>query len=783
MNLKAPLVLPDDIVLMSVQNLPPELREQIDHTEGDYVLARPLGRAPSKIVDAQAAELIAEFKMPTTIAQAVIRYSLARQLDPEQTLVEAFPLIGGLLGARLLVPEGSEEAHQIRPSLELGSRIAGFQVLRCLQVMEDSELYQARGLDGTLVALKVTRNTSDTMTAAMLEREAAILNRLDGDVNPELLSAGRVDDRTYLAIRWCPGISADGAAEQLRATEAREPLLRLCSAVLDAYAHLHEQGLIHSDVHPRNVLVAEDATVTIVDYGLARLEGTDSALERAPRGGVGFFLEPEYAAAVLARQDAPASTRLGEQYALAALLYYLLTGTQYVSFSPEQEKMLQQIVRDPPEPFSRRGLRQWPEIEAILARGLRKDPADRFRSVAEFAARFKSVPPDRSQAAHAPTADLLESFERDVLQRVTPGGSTFDGGVNLPSVNTGAAGVAYGLYRIATARGDPQMLALADLWSTRATHDAQNPDACYDPSNDVTRETVGRISLYHTASGVHCVRALIGHAMGDIVSLADATEAFVATSSANCDNLDLTLGRSGTLVGCALLLDALHAAPLSDSTGVEQIGNTVMRGIWTEMDCYPPIRECRELSLLGVAHGWAGVLYATLRWCQASRAAVPSGLMERLEQLAELAEPFGHGVRWMRALDTPSSPWGGQYVPSWCNGTAGFVFLWTMAHATFGEQDFLGLAERGAWNVWEHPDTYGDLCCGCTGRAFALLNFYRHTGERLWLARAAEVAARAVRAIRVHRLVPDSLYKGEMGVAVLISDLAKPETSRMPLFE
>ncbi len=784
MNLKAPLVLPDDIVIISVQELPKELREQIQHSDGDYVISRPLGRAPSKIVDAQAADLIREFKTPTTLSQAIIRYSLPRQLDPEQTLVEAFSLVGGLLSARLLVPEGSEEVHQIRPSLELGAQFADFQVLRCVQAMTDTEIYQARGDGGVLAALKIARNGSDTIVAALLEREAAILTGLDGDVNPELLATGRLDDRAYLAIKWCEGIGADAAADQFRATEAWKALTSLCGAILDAYAHLHAQGVIHSDVHPRNVLVAEDGAITIVDYGLARLEGAGDHLKRAPRGGVSFLLEPEYASAVQAGRHPPASARAGEQYALAALVYYLLTGAQYTDFSPEQERMLQQIAHDPPVPFSRRGLRPWPEIESVLGRALRKAPARRFRSVAEFAARFKRARPDRpEETAGARGPAILEEFEREVLQRVAPGGTTFDGEVALPAVNTGAAGIAYGLSRIAAARGDPQLLAVADLWSARAARDGQNPEAFHDPAMDLTSETIGQVSLYHTASGIHCVRALIGHAMGDMVSLGEAAEAFVATSNSPCDNLDLTLGRSGTLVGCALVLNALRAAPFLDGGPIEQLGNEVMRGIWTEIATYAPIRECPEMSLLGVAHGWAGVLYATLQWCQVSRAAVPAGVTERLRQLAELAEPVGHGVRWARSLDTRgSAPWS-EYVPSWCNGTAGFVYLWTMAHATLGEPKFLSLAEGAAWNAWEHPDTYGDLCCGCAGRSYALLNFYRYVGDRSWLTRANELAACAVKAIQVHRLAADSLYKGEVGVAVLIADLGQPEASRMPLFE
>jgi len=119
-------------------------------------------------------------------------------------------------------------------------------------------------------------------------------------------------------------------------------------------------------------------------------------------------------------------------------------------------------------------------------------------------------------------------------------------------------------------------------------------------------------------------------------------------------------------------------------------------------------------------------------------------------------------------------------VPGWCNGSAGYVYLWTAAHKTLKEPRYLELAEGAAWNAWETRHAIGNLCCGMAGQAYSLLNLYRHTGEEAWLGRARELL-RMTPTAQDDR--PESLYKGTIGILVLESDLNRPEQARMPMFE
>ena len=166
-----------------------------------------------------------------------------------------------------------------------------------------------------------------------------------------------------------------------------------------------------------------------------------------------------------------------------------------------------------------------------------------------------------------------------------------------------------------------------------------------------------------------------------------------------CPNPDLTLGRSGVLLAAALLLDTLKDDPSPPLT-LTELGEELLAGIWEEIDALPPIAGCAERPNLGMAHGWAGYLYATLQWCRAAARPLPPRLDERLMELAGCARPRGRGLCW---------PWYGESgtdhgtMPGWCNGSAGFVFLWTLAHRQLGDPAFHALAEGAAWNAWEDP--------------------------------------------------------------------------------
>jgi serine/threonine-protein kinase len=312
------------------------------------------------------------------------------------------------------------------------------------------------------------------------------------------------------------------------------------------------------------------------------------------------------------------------------------------------------------------------------------------------------------------------------------------------------------------------------VWRSRAAALLGRDDSFYDDAAELGREQLGDVSPFHAEAGVHAAAAMIAAAMGDEIAQPKAIEAFLDASRKPCSEVDLALGRSGSLLAAALLL---AASP--DAAALRAFGAETMRAIWSELDALPPLAACPGATL-GMAHGWTGYLYATLRWHAASGEALPPRFAARLGELAALSVAEGRGICWpFTAGEAPRSDALGA---SWCNGTAGQLFLFTALHRIAGGDEWLRLAELCAWSTWDAPRASSDLCCGTAGRAYALLNFYKHTGRAGWLGRARQLANDAAAAAATASR-PNALWRGELGVAVLVADLASPENARMPFFE
>jgi serine/threonine-protein kinase len=497
-------------------------------------------------------------------------------------------------------------------------------------------------------------------------------------------------------------------------------------------------------------------------------------------------MEPELAAARLEGRPSPALSASGEQYSLASLLYLLLTGAHTHAFSLEQEEMLHQLLEQPPLPFEHHGMHDLPAVQRVLARALAKEPDSRYRSLREFSRALRgAVASDLNGATGAAPASRepgpAQQLLGDVLARLAVPGELFAGGLAPPTASAmnGGTGFAYALLRTAGVRGDESLLALADLWSTRAVLALGSPDAFWNEELEIIPEVFGENSFYHTAAGVHCVQALIAHARGDEWAQQLALEGFVAAAGQPSEHVDVAFGRAGLLLGCSLLAEALPRA--LDEGALRSLGDGLRDSLWTELERQPPLSASPELKALGAAHGWAGYLYALLRWSEAARATPPEGVAERLEQLGALGQPAGRGLRWPH--ETGAGVLDSALAASWCNGAAGFAHLWIAAHRILGDETYARWGQRAAWSAYEAPPAPGDLCCGLAGRAYALLTLYKHAGEPRWLARARALADQAATSVRAGSLRRDSLYKGEVGVAVLAADLQAPEYACMPLFE
>ena len=645
-----------------------------------------------------------------------------------------------------------------------------------IRAAKHTTILQGRDPDGSFAAIKLANTTTGSQ---LVDREIGLLRILDtrSPAGPRSLAEGTQAGRRYVVTRWIPGTDLRLAAAELREGGRPFQALQLARQLARAYADLHAAGILHGQVHPRHTLVDRDASVELLDLSVA---ATASDLPAPARLAARFntLSPPEQAASLLRGEDLEI-TASSEQYSVAALIYLLITGRLHARLRLDRTSLATDILANPMLPFSEVGITSWPELEEVLGRALAKDPGRRYPSVHELhrslaalcdAADAPAPPAPRSFGnASPPFAGLLDAFRREAGREPTIAA--------LPaptcSINYGAAGVAFALTRLGKLTGDDDDLQLADRWLTAAERDCRRPDA-FDDGDELTPRTVGIVSPFHNVSGLAAVRALLSDATGDHARQAAALDDFRVATRAPCANLDLTLGRSSVLLVAALL----YARSPSDWPSAERLADyadALAAGVLADLDASP-------LPYHGIAHGSAGVAYASLIWARARGLDPDPVVRDILDVLVAVAEPYQRGARW--PLTPADEPPAARYWPGWCHGNAGYVFLWNLARDAYGDDRFAELADRAAWLV-DGPAGVSSLCCGSAGQIYAALNHFRATNDPVWHARAVALAERAATqaGLASDSKTPLSLYKGHAGLALLALELDRPELAAMPLFE
>jgi serine/threonine-protein kinase len=762
------MVIAPDTRVTAVADLAPTVRRRLGDTGDGYVVTRLSSRSPSILVGPEAADFLSEFGTPRSIVSAVLDYGRAVGRDPRTVLEAVYPLLGRLVGRGFLVP--ADEAAPVGRSLLPGDCVDGVVVDQPVQVLDDTEVHRARTAAGEAVALKLARPGAPPDVDGMLRREAETLRRLNGAQAPCLRATGMRDGRPYVVSSWRPGIDAGEAAmiARLREGPAGRPAREMTLAVIEAYARLHEAGVLHGDVHARNVLVDGERTVTLVDFGLADAIAGDMPGMPPPRRGVGFSFEPEYARTRRLGLAPVGLTPAGEQYAVATLAYLLLTGAPYADLALDDE-LWRQIEVAPPLPFARRGAPGWPAGETVLARALSKDPAARFPSTRDFADAFRAACRDRCRPPIVRPPAAARALVDAVLGRLDTDPAT----VALPdpawTAHSGAAGIALLFHRAACVRDDPALLARADTWAQRAVDEAATRTVRGERT-PATAVGPGPGSVHHAPAGAFLVRALVSLAQGDHESADHALTAFCDHAREPSPAVDVVFGTAGALLACASLLDATAALPPLRRRVLE-LGDALHRSL----------ADAPPAGWLGIAHGSAGLLYASLSWTQATGHPTDAGLEAGLDALRSDATVARHGAWWPRRLGPPdpASP----PATGWCHGSAGHAHLWCLASGATKRSEDLELAERAALHAADGPTRPGgSLCCGWSGQAYACLALARATGESVWRRRARRLADRAA-GWALGRSLPPSLYAGDVGVALLMADMEDADNARMPLFE
>ncbi|HCJ49521.1 MAG TPA: Stk1 family PASTA domain-containing Ser/Thr kinase [Microbacterium sp.] len=270
------------------------------------------------------------------------------------------------------------------------------------------------------VALKVMHGhlSDDTVFQNRFIQEARSAARLADPHVVNVFDQGQDGEMAYLVMEYLPGITLrELVREQRRLTLPQT--ITIMDAVLSGLAAAHRAGIIHRDVKPENVLLAEDGRIKIGDFGLARATSANTATGQMLLGTIAY-LAPE----LVTRGTADARSDI---YALGIMLYEMLTGEQPYKGEQPMQIAYQHATHSVPRPSVKNpGVPE--QLDELVLWSTERDPEDRPTDAREMLERLRAIQkelgifPQVVRSTPAGGAVVVDdTLDSDEMTRVMPG--------------------------------------------------------------------------------------------------------------------------------------------------------------------------------------------------------------------------------------------------------------------------------------------------------------------------------------------------------------------------
>jgi tetratricopeptide (TPR) repeat protein/predicted Ser/Thr protein kinase len=262
--------------------------------------------------------------------------------------------------------------------------ILHYRITRSLGAGGMGEVYLAQDERlGRHVALKFLprADSTDPERRERLRREARALAALSHPGIAAIYALEEHGDRLFLVMEFIEG---ETLAQRLeRRPLPVDELIERGRVLADALAHAHGRGVIHRDVKPSNILITPDGATKLADFGLALHEGDTRLTAEGSTAGTAEHMSPEQT------RGEPLDKR-SDIFSLGVVLYEALTGKRPFS-RPTLEATFHAIRSEQPEPPTalRSGIPL--ELERIIMKCIRKEPADRYQHADEIASDLRAL--------------------------------------------------------------------------------------------------------------------------------------------------------------------------------------------------------------------------------------------------------------------------------------------------------------------------------------------------------------------------------------------------------
>ncbi|MBN1517889.1 serine/threonine protein kinase [Candidatus Sumerlaeota bacterium] len=276
-----------------------------------------------------------------------------------------------------------------------------YEILHVLGQGGMGAVYSARHIElDSIRALKIPDPSllDDEIGRRMFVREAQAVERLSHPNIARVYDVVNKPDKMYIAMEFIKGIEVSEYLNKNREQLTVNSVLNLLEQICQALDYAHDQGIIHRDIKPNNIMVTVDEErVKVLDFGIARISGKTMADFTLKSAGTPRYMAPEQFRGL-------DSTRQTDQYSLGVIVYHIFAG--HPVFAAETSDALgYQHVNEPPPPLQTHNAKLPKTLNDCVLKALSKNAADRYPTCTNF---YQALRASLIHCIEQPLTEFLE---------------------------------------------------------------------------------------------------------------------------------------------------------------------------------------------------------------------------------------------------------------------------------------------------------------------------------------------------------------------------------------
>lgn len=266
---------------------------------------------------------------------------------------------------------------------------------------------------GHNVAVKILKSeyNSDKEFLERFQREARAASLMNHHNLVNLLDVGVEGEFRYLVLEYVNGNTLKDIIRQ-KGKLNYQTAIQITVRILSALQHAHDNGIIHRDIKPQNVLIHSDGHVKVADFGIARMTGGATIGKGDTVVGSVHYSSPEQASGGVVEVTS-------DIYSTGVVMYEMLTGrVPFVGDTPVAVAM--QHLQDAPPPIAEFAPETPPAVIAVVMKALEKDPKKRFQSAREMADALMKAKDGKLLAEDIiPSVTIQPALQQQMYQQTT----------------------------------------------------------------------------------------------------------------------------------------------------------------------------------------------------------------------------------------------------------------------------------------------------------------------------------------------------------------------------